>query len=282
MMNDISSVEFLKYHGLGNDYIVVREADLPQSLTPEQIQRICDRHYGFGADGIALDCSEKNHFSVRFFNPDGSEAEKSGNGLRIFSRFLYDLKRVRTTPFIIQTDGGNVEAQVHASGKRVAILMGRANFDSHTIPMKGVHREVLNEKLSINGEELTFSAVTVGNPHCVLLRKAVFPEEAQRLGPSIENNPRFPNRTNVQFMQVLDRRNIRIEIWERGAGYTLASGSSSCAAAAVAHRLGLCDSEITVHMPGGQLEIGISHDDNIRMAGPVVKVWRGYLSTEAL
>jgi diaminopimelate epimerase len=158
--------------------------------------------------------------------------------------------------------------------------MGQASFDSTRIPVRGEPREVLNETMTVGGEALQFCAATVGNPHCVVLREAVSEEEARRLGPLIERDPRFPNRTNVQFMKVLDRSHIQIEIWERGAGYTLASGSSSSAAAAVAYRLGLCGGRITVRMPGGDLDILISDDLSVQMTGPVTKIAEGTLSPE--
>ncbi|MEN8097889.1 MAG: diaminopimelate decarboxylase, partial [Chloroflexota bacterium] len=248
-------VEFHKYHGLGNDYIVVSESDLPQPLDPEQVQRICDRHYGIGADGIVIDCSKPSmgNFAVQFYNPDGSQFDISGNGLRIFSRYLWGKGQVHSESFTIQTPAGEVEAKVEASGTRVNVMMGKASFDSHSIPVEGPHREVINETIQVDGQELNFCAVTLGNPHCVILRNEISSEYTKRWGPQIEIDPRFPNRTNVQFIKVLDRANIQIEIWERGVGYTLASGSSSCAAATVAHRLGLCDSEISVHMPGGEI-----------------------------
>jgi len=277
-----SSVLFQKYHGLGNDYIVVSESDLSSPLTPTQIQQICDRQSGIGSDGIVLDCSNptEKYFSARFFNPDGSEAEKSGNGLRIFARYLWDADRVGSESFHIMTSVGEVKASVHQGGKGAIVEMGKANFDSHAIPVEGPQREVINETMLIDGQEFTYSAVTVGNPHCVILRDQISADNAKKWGSRIENESRFPNRTNVQFMKVLDKANIQIEIWERGAGYTLASGSSSCAAAAVAHRLGLCDSEICVQMPGGELEISIAEDFEITMTGPVSKVWQGYLAEE--
>jgi diaminopimelate decarboxylase/diaminopimelate epimerase len=278
----LSSVTFHKYHGLGNDYILVREADLHRSLTPTQIRRICDRHYGFGADGILLDCSPaKGEFAARFFNPDGSEAEKSGNGLRIYARYLWDNGRVHLEPFKIGTAGGAVEAQVHQGGGRVRVMMGPASFDSREIPVQGPPREVIDETIRVGDQVFMYSAVTLGNPHCVVLRGEVSAEEIQYWGPYLENEPRFPNRTNVQFMKVLDPENIQIEIWERGVGYTLASGSSSCAAALVAHRLGLCEAEITVHMPGGEIEIAIDDDFNASMTGSVARVWQGNISEEA-
>ncbi len=158
--------------------------------------------------------------------------------------------------------------------------MGQVSFHSSKIPVAGPPREVINEKIEIEGQALIYSAATIGNPHCVILCGNVSPDLARRLGPFIERDSRFPNRTNVQFMEVLDRHNIRIEIWERGAGYTLASGSSSCAAAAVAYRLGLCDSKITVHMPGGNIDIAIGADYSVRMTGPVTKVFEGTISEE--
>jgi diaminopimelate epimerase len=162
----------------------------------------------------------------------------------------------------------------------VTVDMGRVSFDSRTIPVLGPAREVLDEEMIVEGRVLRFSCATIGNPHCVILSEEPAPEEAHELGPIIEHDARFPNRTNVQFMQVLDRANIRIEIWERGAGYTLASGSSSCAAAAVAHRLGLADARVAVHMPGGTLDISIAPDWSVRMAGAVTRVYDGRLHDE--
>ena len=275
-------MHFLKYHALGNDYIVLNPADFGNQLEPSQIKLICHRNYGVGSDGILwgpLDTT-KCDFALRIFNPDGSEAEKSGNGLRIFSRYLWDRGLVREEPFTILTAGGKVRCQVNEGGRTVTVEMGNVSFDSSKIPVKGPSREVIDETMDINGQELRFCAATIGNPHCVVLHDEAFADEVQKLGPLVENDPRFPNRTNVQFMKILDRNNIKIEIWERGAGYTLASGSSSCAAAAVAYRLGFCDSEIAVHMPGGIIDITVSDDFSISMIGAVKKIAEGSLSSE--
>jgi diaminopimelate epimerase len=273
---------FYKYHALGNDYLVLNPSDLVGELDAFQIQRICHRNFGVGSDGILLGPLEtkEGDFGLRIFNPDGSEAEKSGNGLRIFSRYLWDQGLVTDKPFTVMTPGGRVESTVKEGGRSVTVLMGEVSFDSTRIPVKGKPRQVLNETMALEGEELRFCAATVGNPHCVVLREKVSEEEARRLGPLIEKDFRFPNRTNVQFMKVLDRSHIQIEIWERGAGYTLASGSSSSAAAAVAHRLGLCGGHVTVHMPGGDLDIRISEDFSVQMTGPVTKIAEGTLSPE--
>ncbi|MBT4092013.1 MAG: diaminopimelate epimerase, partial [Deltaproteobacteria bacterium] len=176
--------------------------------------------------------------------------------------------------------GGRVESQVFDNGRAVRVEMGNVSFTSNQIPVTGKAREVLNEKIIIAGEELIFNAATIGNPHCVIVCDTLSLENVKRLGPLIETNEAFPNRINVQFMQVRDRHNIQIEIWERGAGYTLASGSSSSASAAVAHRLGLCDSVVNVHMPGGVINIHISDDYFIIMTGSVTKVSIGEVSNE--
>ena len=275
-------MRFVKYHALGNDYIVLGSDKPSADLTEKQIRRICHRNYGVGADGILCWSAgaEGSPFTLRIFNPDGSEAEKSGNGLRIFARYLWEQSGKRQTRFSIVTAGGPVEAEVNEDGSNVAIDMGQVSFHSSKIPVTGPPREVINEKIEIEGQTLIYSAATIGNPHCVILRENVSADLARRLGPFIERDSRFPNRTNVQFMEVTDRHNIRIEIWERGAGYTLASGSSSCAAAAVAYRLGLCDSKITVRMPGGNIDIAIGADYSVRMTGPVTKVFEGTISEE--
>lgn len=275
-------VAYVKYQALGNDYLVVDPAGLAAEPAPEQIARICDRHYGAGSDGLLVGPfrDEVCDFRLRLFNPDGGEFEKSGNGLRIFARALWDQGLVGSEPFTIATPGGPVTARVEQAGRRVTVHMGRVSFDSRLIPVAGPPREVLEETLEAAGRLFRYCAATVGNPHCVVLCDRVSAEEARRWGPAIETDARFPNRTNVQFLRVLDRRRIQIEIWERGAGYTLASGSSSCAAAAVAHRLGLCDADIQVHMPGGVIEISIAPDWSVTMAGAVSRVGSGLLSPE--
>ncbi len=274
-------MKFYKYHALGNDYLVLDPAEFKE-LTEDQIRRLCHRNYGLGSDGILYGPTdtEKADFALQIFNPDASEAEKSGNGLRIFARYLWDKGKVSEDKFTILTAGGKVKAKVHDNGKKVTVDMGQVSFDSTKIPVIGAPREVMNEEMEIAGKTIKFSAATIGNPHCVILQDEISEAEAKELGPLIETEPRFPNRTNVQFMKVLDRSNTKIEIWERGAGYTLASGSSSSAAAAVAHRLGLCDSNITVHMPGGEIEIVISKDYSITITGPVTKVAEGIIFEE--
>lgn len=282
-----SVMRFYKYHALGNDYIVLNPADFPSwgaAPTREQIRVVCHRNFGVGSDGILWGPlpSRQSEHGLRIFNPDGSEAEKSGNGLRIFSRFLWDQKLVSSLAFTVETPGGHVQSVIKEGGRLITVAMGRVSFDSAKIPVTvaGGPREVLNEKLTILDREFTFCAATIGNPHCVIPLDEISPELAHRYGPHFETHPVFPRKTNVQFLKVRDRKNIQIEIWERGAGYTLASGSSSSAAAAVAHRLGLVDRDVTVHMPGGSIGIEIGDGFSIMMTGTVNKVAEGVMHPE--
>jgi diaminopimelate epimerase len=277
-------MKFTKYQALGNDYLVLDPSDGNDMPTGEQIKRICHRNYGIGSDGILFGPLKTSgyDFFLRIFNPDGSEAEKSGNGLRIFSRYLWDRGLVANKPFNILTIGGAVTAQVGENGKIVKVEMGKVSFDSAKIPVTGPAREVLNETITVAGFTLNYCSATIGNPHTVVICHDISEEMARHLGPLIETDKRFPHRTNVQFMKVLNRNSIQIEIWERGAGYTLASGSSSSAAAAVAYRLGLCDSHIAVKMPGGIIEIRIGKDFSVGMKGPVTRICEGTLFEEAV
>ena len=280
-------MRFYKYHALGNDYIVLNPADFPAwspAPTVEQIRVVCHRNFGVGSDGILWGPlpSQESQFGLRIFNPDGSEAEKSGNGLRIFSRFLWDQGLVKNPTFTVETPGGHVKTVIKDGGKLLTIEMGRVSFDSAKIPVAGAPREVLGEKIRIQDQEFTFNAATIGNPHCVIVLPEISEALARRYGPDLEVHANFPRKTNVQFLKVLDRANVQIEIWERGAGYTLASGSSSSASAAVAHRLGLVDRKVTVHMPGGQIGIEIGDAFAIRMTGSVTSVGEGTLNAEML
>ncbi len=273
-------MRFHKYQALGNDYLVVEGA--PAEPAPSLVRRICDRHYGLGSDGILLGAPSVPGpgFTLRIFNPDGSEAEKSGNGLRIFARYLWDQGLVGGELVPVWTKGGPVRCQVRDNGKLVFVEMGKASFGSGDIPVAGPPRQVVAEPVEISGERLMITAVSVGNPHRVVPVARATPELAHRLGPLIENHPMFPRRTNVQFLQAIGPHRIRIEIWERGAGYTLASGSSSCAAAAASVRLGLCEGDVAVEMPGGALEITVAPDFFLTMLGPVTKIAAGELSKE--
>jgi diaminopimelate epimerase len=275
---------FTKGHGLGNDYLVLEEAGLPFPLTPDAVRWICHRHWGVGSDGILLrTVSGTADAGLRIFNPDGSEAEKSGNGLRIFAKYLWERGGLRKSPVRIETKGGLVEAVCHVGDGRVAevtVEMGRATFRAPEIPMHGPDRDVVGVPLQVGDRVFSVTSVSVGNPHCVVFADRLDEAEVRTWGPRIETHPAFPNRTNVQFARVLGRDRVDIRIWERGAGYTLASGSSSCAVAAAAVRNGLTGGQVTVEMPGGELTIEVREDYSIRLRGAVAEVCAGELSPE--
>ena len=275
---------FVKSHGLGNDYLVLEEAEVGFPLTLAAIRLLCHRHYGIGSDGVLLlTKSGAADFGLRIFNPDGSEAEKSGNGIRIFARYLADAGHARADTFTVETKGGVVRAALSREGGRITgitVDMGRASFLSGDIPVCGPSREVIREPLEVDGERLTVTCVSVGNPHCVVLADALDPGRVRLLGPKVEHHPAFPNRINVQFARVLGRGRVAILIWERGAGFTLASGSSACAVAAACRKNGLTDERVAVEMPGGTLAIEVASDFSLRMTGPAEPVCEGTLSAD--
>ncbi|WP_200625806.1 diaminopimelate epimerase [Pseudomonas sp. LAM2023] len=264
-------MQFVKYHAAGNDYLVYHD-DIPFDFSTPAISVICDRHKGLGSDGILVPVIEPGKMlSVRIFNTDGSEAEKSGNGLRILCRYLWDQGIVTDEAFELATKGGKVHCQVLDHGRRISIAMGMAAFP-----------ETERHAVDVDGMQLQLNPVSMGNPHCVVFVEQPTETLARRFGPIIEHLALFPNRTNVQFVNVVDRRNLTVQIWERGVGYTLSSGTSSCAAAAVSHRLGFVDDQVTVHMPGGQITIELDEAYNVLMQGPVCKIGRYWLDQECL
>jgi diaminopimelate epimerase len=279
-------IPFAKGHGLGNDYVVIDATDLPRPLSPPMIRSLCDRHRGVGSDGVLLRVPAPHaDFGLRIFNPDGSAAEKSGNGLRIFAKYLWDHGHAKTTTFTVETRGGVVECQCHVRDGRVGVVtveMGRATFRAPEIPMHGPDREVVRVPLQLaDGTTLSVTAVSVGNPHCVTFVSRLDEAECRRLGPLIETHPAFPNRTNVQFARPRARDALDILVWERGAGFTLASGSSSCGAASAAVKNGVCDhGRVRVRMPGGELVVEVRPDWSLRLEGPVAAVYRGTLAPE--
>ncbi|MFO0706867.1 MAG: diaminopimelate epimerase [Nitrospira sp.] len=281
---------FFRGHGLGNDYIVMDPKELTFKLTPKNIKAVCDRNWGLGSDGIlALVPTKKADFGLRIFNPDGSEAEKSGNGLRIFARYLHATGKTKKKHFTVETKGGVVTIDLHVDrhgdASAVTVEMGHATFKPAALPCTLDAPELIQRPIEAAGQSLVFTGVSVGNPHCVVFKQAGQSwsrEDLLKLGPALENHPLFPKRTNVQLAVPTGPKEIFILIWERGAGETQASGSSSCAAASAAVRLGLVKSPVTVKMPGGTLNIDVADDFALTMKGPVAEVARGTLSPSFL
>jgi diaminopimelate epimerase len=278
---------FVKMHGLGNEYIVLESENIDFRLTKQAIMRLCNIHFGIGSDGIVLMVpSQKADFGFRVYNPDGSEAEKSGNGLRILCKYLYDYGHAKSTKFSIETLTDIVYAEIIKEEKGKALLirvdMGKAIFSSHDIPVNSDQPEFISQKIMAGDKEYEVNCVSVGNPHCVVIKKELDEKEIRKYGPLLENHQLFPKRINVQFAKVISEHDAEILIWERGAGFTLASGSSSCAASSVLVKRGLINGDLTMHMQGGTLKIEIDKEWNIRMTGEVREIARGVFGSELL
>jgi len=254
-----------KSHGLGNDYLVADPAQLPFDVSPARVQLLCDRNFGVGSDGLLL--LQPGQFGLRIINPDGSDAEKSGNGVRIFARWLVTTGRSRSASFVIHTPGGAVPVEVQ--GHEVTADMGVAVVSGPTA-------------LDVAGQTLDVVTVNIGNPHCVIARQELDVTELRRLGPLVEHHPAFPQRTNVQLGRAVARDRVELLIWERGAGETQASGSSSCAVFAAMHSLGRVDRAVTASMPGGELALRLDEHDHIWMRGPVEEVAQVTLSADLI
>jgi diaminopimelate epimerase len=276
--------EYVKSHALGNDYLVVDPRGLSFRLTPAAVQAICHRHLGVGSDGIlTIGPSRRAEFGVRVFNPDGSEAEKSGNGVRIVAKCLWDHGYTRRRAFAVETRGGIVPVVLQLRGRRVRQItagMGRATFRSGEIPVAGPDREVIDEPVTVDGTRLRVTAVSVGNPHCVVFVEDLDAVDVSRLGPRLERHAMFPNRTNVQFVRVEAANRVAVRIWERGAGETMASGSSSSAVAAACVRQGLTGRNVAVHSAGGVLRVHVGPDYDLRLTGPAEETCRGRISPD--
>ena len=260
-----------KYHCMGNDYLVYDPNRNPMPLHRAAIARLCDRHFGIGADGILVGpCFDNDRMSVKIYNADGSEAEKSGNGMAIIARYLRDRNYVQKNSISFDTIAGVEHVfYLNEEGTRLKVSMGLPSFWSDEIPMTGQRREVINEILVFDKIPYVTTCLSLGNPHCVIWMNEISKELVCRIGNISESAEYFPEKVNTQLLNVLDRTNIQIEIYERGVGYTLASGSCACAAASAAYRMGLADRNMYVHMPGGLLEVEIRDDGEVYMVAGV-------------
>ena len=247
-----------KWHALGNDYLLVEQAELPEPLSAERVRELCDYHYGVGSDGLLeVLTADGANADLRIWNPDGSVAEFSGNGLRIAAAWL--ARRAGSGEVTISVDSRTLRARVHADGN-VELDIGPIEVGE-------------TEALDLGDERVDFTPVSVGNPHAVVRREPER-EEVLRLGPRIERHPRFPERTNVQLVRVDGTHDLTVGVWERGAGETLSSGSSSVSAAAAAVANGWCESPVRVHLPGGELLVELDGNGHGRLVGPAEEICR--------
>ena len=272
-------LEFTKMHGLGNDFLMLDLVSQRVRLDEELIRRLSDRHFGVGFDQLLV-VEPPHHpdvdFRYRIFNADGSEVSQCGNGARCFARFVRDRRLTRKDTLRVETASGIITLQIDSQGD-VTVNMGPPRLNPADIPF-AADAAALDYRIEVDGELYQIAAVSMGNPHAVLRVDDVDTAPVATLGPRLESHSRFPERVNVGFMQVLNRQEIKLRVFERGTGETLACGTGACAAAVAAMRWNLVDRDISVHLPGGALRIRWDHDSaNVMMTGPTARVFEGVL-----
>ena len=271
-----------RYHGLGNDYLVFDPNKNQLELNQQNVTMLCDRHIGVGSDGVLEGpFFGEGNMSLKIWNPDGSVAEASGNGICIFAKYLKDEGYAQKKTYILNTDGGPIEiTYLSDDGNRLRVSMGKLSFWSDEIPVAGERRLVINEDMVFGKTMYPATCVSVGNPHCVIPMHNISKEQVCKIGEIAEVARYFPDKVNTEIMKVIDYNNIAIESFERGVGYTMATGTGACAAAGVAHKLGLTGNKVIVKMPGGSLQIEIDDDWNVFMTGDVFYIAKIVLSSE--
>jgi len=277
-------IDFVKMHGLGNDFILIDCLSKPvgdSSFLSYLAKRLCNRNFGIGADGLILILpSSKADLRMRIFNYDSSEAQMCGNGIRCFAKYAYENKLVSKNKFTIETLAGIIIPELIFKDKEISgikVDMGIPKLKRREIPMVGKDTStVVNETLKINSEQtFKITCVSMGNPHCITFVDDVQSIPVNEIGPKIENHPLFPEKTNVEFIQVLNKQEINFRVWERGVGETLACGTGACAALVAAVLNKKTDREATIHLPGGALNIQWADDRHVYMTGPAELVFRG-------
>jgi diaminopimelate epimerase len=277
-------IEFTKMHGIGNDFVVIDAVNQAVDLSTDQVRFIADRHYGVGCDQLLLverPGIEAAEFRYRIFNADGGEVQQCGNGARCFARFVHDRGMTASTTIPVETAGGMIYLKLEDDGQ-VTVDMGVPSFDPASLPFEAeaaAKGEPEYHQLLVNGEKYAIGAVSVGNPHAVLLVESVDEAPVATLGAAIESHERFPERVNVGFMEILDRTHIRLRVFERGAGETLACGTGACAAVAVGIRNSLLDNTVQAALKGGNLTIRWQGNGNsLLMTGPAQTVYEGKMT----
>jgi len=272
-------LKFYKFQATGNDFILLDNLMKRTFLNRLQVIKLCDRRFGIGADGILFLLRPKNpkaDFRMRILNADGTEAEMCGNGIRALAKYIYLTGLSREKTLWIETLAGLIKIEKKANLYRVAI--GKPNFSPEKIPVKSTN-PVIKKKIKVLGQELRISCLSVGNPHCIIFVKELDTIPIKELGPKIEHHRLFPNRTNVEFVQMLAPNQLKVRVWERGAGETLACGTGACASLACAHYLGLAEPQADVLLPGGNLTVEL-RDDICYLLGPAELVYTGEFEPE--
>ena len=277
-------IPFTKMHGTGNDFVVFDGITRPVTLTPDNIRRMADRHYGIGCDQVLLverPEARGADFRYRIFNADGGEVEQCGNGARCFVRFVRDKRLTTKDEIAVETLSGMIYPRLEADGS-VSVNMGVPRFEPADVPFEADTREIVYD-LKVDGRTVSVSVVSLGNPHAVQVVPDVDAAPVNTQGPHIERHPRFPRRVNAGYMHIVDRRHIQLRVYERGAGETLACGSGACAAVVIGRLRGLLDDKVEVKLPGGTLHVSWAGEAQpVWMAGPAVTVFEGTIDLDNL
>jgi diaminopimelate epimerase len=276
-------MQFWKMHGLGNDYVVIdnRKQEVTDETAPALAQRLCQRRFSVGADGVLLVCTSNSaDVKMRIFNADGSEAEMCGNGIRCFAKYCYEKGITEKPQFAVETLAGLKHVWLTIEGtnvKEIKVDMGAPIWNRASIPMLG-EGIALKEDLGVEAETYSVTCLSMGNPHCVIFVENTERFPVNRVGPAIENHNMFPKRTNVGFVQVVSKDELKVRVWERGCGETLSCGTGTCAAVAAANKLGLVGNKVTVHVLGGDLQVEVGK--TMLLSGAAEKVYEGSLFEE--
>lgn len=273
-------MKFTKMQGIGNDFILINLIKTKLSEDYSTLaKRVCDRHFGIGADGLILLLpSNFVELRARFFNPDGSEAEMCGNGMRCLAKYLYERKLVKRKEFKVETKAGIIIPKLILSDDQVEAIevdMGIPQLKRIDIPMEGEGERVVDEELKIDDKKFKITALSLGNPHCLLFVERLDSSLVSEVGPQIENHPLFPQRTNVEFVQVLNKEEIELRVWERGVGETLACGSGACAAVVGCVLNDKTERKVKVHLRGGDLLVEWRDNDHLYLTGEAREVFEG-------
>lgn len=291
-MSEKTLITFSKMHGLGNDYIIIDESEkilIPEEKKPEIVEEICRRGFSVGADGVIFvttPSSEEADIRFRIFNSDGSEAEMCGNGIRCFAKYVYENEICEGDEILVETLGGIKEIDLDVEGGEVrasSVDMGVPTFKTSEIPMITDEDEFLDLELMVEGKPIRMTAVNVGNPHAVIFTENIENIDLNAVGPSIENHPAFPQKTNVHFVNIINRNEIEMITWERGAGFTFACGTGATSSVIAGFKLGKLDEEVEVHLPGGELLIivyQIGEEVRTFMEGEAVLVFDGVMELD--
>ncbi len=273
-------MRFWKMHGLGNDYIVIdnRDERISGTQAADLARRLCERRFSVGADGLLLVSNSRiAEAKMRIFNADGSEAEMCGNGIRCFAKYCYENSIVPRRDFNVETLSGLKHVWLTINGIEVTAIkvdMGAPNWTRNSLPMVGEGTSI-SENLKVNGETFKVTCLSIGNPHCIIFVDSVDNFPVDQIGPRIEHHKAFPKRTNVGFVQVMKQNELKIRVWERGCGETLACGTGACASVAAANKLGKVGTKVTVHVLGGDLQVEVT--ESLLLSGCAEKVFEGTL-----